>query len=124
MRQLYHCSRFDYSKSFLLSLQGRSFVGFTAVLLHFHSIQYLTVADAMTVGSITPVFVTLVAHACLGEKCGVFPIFAAVLTITGVGIIARPPLLTGADHFDIDVLVSRYCLYIFEAFETNQYTFV
>jgi drug/metabolite transporter (DMT)-like permease len=87
--------------------QGRSILGFVAVILHFYAIQRLTVADAMIIGSCSPVFVTLVAHVFLGEKCGVFPIVAAVLTMLGVGVIARPPLLTGAQEYDTDILVRK-----------------
>lgn len=37
-----------------------------------------------------------------------FPVFAALLTILGVGVIARPPILTGEDSFDTETLVKIY----------------
>jgi uncharacterized membrane protein len=85
--------------------QGRAFVGCIAVIAHFYAIQYMTVADAMVIGSCSPVFVTFVAHLFLGEKCGIFPVVAGLLTIVGVAVIARPPMLTGEEEFDTDTLV-------------------
>lgn len=49
--------------------------------------------------------VTLLAHITLGEKCGFLPIFAGILSLLGVLIISRPPLLTGEDTFNADTLL-------------------
>lgn len=83
----------------------RGVLGGTALILLFYSIQNLSLADALVISSCRPVFVTFVAHVFLGEPCGVFPVFAALLTIMGVGVIARPPILTGEDSFDTETLV-------------------
>jgi len=65
----------------------------------------LTVADALVITACVPVFVAIVAHWLLGEKSGIFPIVAALLTILGVGIIARPPMLMGTEEFNSETLV-------------------
>jgi drug/metabolite transporter (DMT)-like permease len=78
-----------------------------AVVSHFYAFQYLPVGDAIVISSCSPVFVTLIAHLFLGEKCGFFPVIAAILTMVGVGVISRPTLLTGALEYDSETLV-RY----------------
>ncbi|ODN00887.1 Solute carrier family 35 member G1 [Orchesella cincta] len=83
----------------------RGVLGATALILLFYAIQTLTLADALVISSCRPVFVTFVAHVFLGEPCGVFPVFAALLTVVGVGVIARPPILTGDDSFDTETLM-------------------
>jgi len=62
-------------------------------------------ADSMVISFSTPVFVTLVAHLFLGEKCGILPVVSGVVVLLGVGVITRPPLLTGNEAFDSDNLV-------------------
>lgn len=57
------------------------------------------------IGSCQPVFVTLAAYFFLGEACGIFPVFTAFLTILGVGVISRPPILTGEEAFDENALM-------------------
>jgi len=41
----------------------------------------------------------------LGEKFGIVPIITALLTILGIGVITRPPILSGASEFDSNNLV-------------------
>lgn len=77
------------------------------MFLHFYALQRLDVADALVIGSCQPVFVTLAAYFFLGEACGVLPIFTALLSIVGVGVISRPPILTGQESFDRDALVQK-----------------
>ena len=73
--------------------------------LQFYSLQYLQVADSMVITSSTSVFVTLLAHCFIGEKCAIVPIITALLTMAGVVVISRPPMLTGKEKFDTDILV-------------------
>jgi hypothetical protein len=47
------------------------------------------------------------AHFFLGERCGVIPIIVSLTTIIGVGVVAKPPLITGQDSFDNDKLVKE-----------------
>jgi len=59
----------------------------------------------MVITSSTSVFVTLFAHCFIGEKCALVPIITAVLTFGGVFVISRPPIFTGQEEFDTDILV-------------------
>src|SRR5687768_2081200 len=86
--------------------QLRGIFGCTASVLFFFSLTYMEVADVTVISFSTPVFVTLVAFFLLGEKCGIVPVFTALLTLGGVVIIARPPFLTGAATFDFNLMVS------------------
>ncbi|CAL8125747.1 unnamed protein product [Orchesella dallaii] len=83
----------------------RGVLGSSALILLFYSIQTLSLADALVISSCRPVFVTFIAYLWLGESCGIFPVFAALLTVVGVGVIARPPMLTGEDNFDTETLM-------------------
>ena len=66
----------------------------------------MNLADSMVIASSTPVFMTFFAYFLLGEKCGVVPVVVALITLVGVGVICRPPWLTGGGVYDHDVLVS------------------
>jgi len=66
----------------------------------------MSLSDANVIASSTPVFMTFFAYFLLGESCGVVPVMVAIVTLIGVGIITRPPWLTGEGHYDADILVS------------------
>jgi len=61
--------------------------------------------DALTIASSTPILVAILARLLLGEKCGIITMIASVLTIFGVVAMTKPPILTGSDSFDSDLLV-------------------
>jgi drug/metabolite transporter (DMT)-like permease len=42
---------------------------------------------------------------CLGESCGLIPIIVAIVALCGIGVMTRPPILTGAESFDNDTLI-------------------
>jgi len=42
---------------------------------------------------------------CLGETCGVVPVVVAAVAMCGIGVMTRPPILTGAEDFDEKTLV-------------------
>ncbi|CAL8103005.1 unnamed protein product [Orchesella dallaii] len=77
----------------LLVLRG--FIGCAADIFQYYSLKYLPLADSTVIAFSTPIFVCVVAHYCLGEKCGVVPLFIAILTLCGVIVISKPHLLTG-----------------------------
>lgn len=62
-------------------------------------------ADTAVISFSTPVFVTLIAHVVLGEKCGIIPILTAVSTVFGVAVMTRPPILTGQAEYNSETLV-------------------
>ncbi|OXA60250.1 solute carrier family 35 member G1 isoform X2 [Folsomia candida] len=86
-------------------LMLRGILGCWSVILQFYSLLYLEVADSMVITSSTSVFVTLLAHCFIGEKCAIVPIITALLTMAGVVVISRPPMLTGKESFDTDILI-------------------
>lgn len=60
----------------------------------------------------TPVFVSILAYFLLGEKLGITPIAIALVTLIGIGVIARPPFLSGAQGFDPENLVRTSITFI------------
>ncbi|XP_021963526.1 uncharacterized protein LOC110858954 [Folsomia candida] len=89
----------------LLLLFGRSTMGFSAIICYFHAVKYIPVGDVSVIGSMQMVTVALCAHVTLGEKCGVVPALAAVVTLAGIAFIAKPPILTGQDEYDVNTLI-------------------
>jgi len=75
------------------------------LFLFYYAVKLIPLADVKAIMSCRTVFVIFVAHMFLGEPCGIFPVFVAMLSVIGVGIISRPPMLTGAESFDTDKLV-------------------
>jgi drug/metabolite transporter (DMT)-like permease len=75
--------------------------------MQFYSLKYINLADSMVISFSTPVFVTLVAHLFLGEKCGIIPLISGIIVLGGVGVITRPPMLTGQEEFDMNNLVQN-----------------
>lgn len=101
---------------FLFVTQIQAIVLSNSLVLLFYALQRLNVADALVISTSAPVFVTLLAFLFLGEKSGFFPLIMAIFTLCGVGIIARPPIITGAANYDNNLMVSLmefayfYCL--------------
>jgi len=80
-------------------------LGATAVILRYFSLQYLSIGDTSAITYATPILVTVLAHLCLGEKSGIVPLVGALITFSGVVVMARPPFLTGKADFDPEHLV-------------------
>lgn len=72
---------------------------------YFLSVQYIPVADVSVIGSMSMVTVALLAHITLGERCGLVPMLCAILTLSGIVCIAKPPIITGKEEYDMDTLV-------------------
>ncbi|CAL8110064.1 unnamed protein product [Orchesella dallaii] len=83
----------------------RSVLSCNSLLLHFYSLQYMSIGDALTIASSTPIFVALLAKVFLKEKCGLVTIIASLFTLVGVAVITRPPMLTGEESFDMKTLI-------------------
>lgn len=71
----------------------RCFVGTTGLMLSFYAFRHMPLADASVIIFSTPVFVAIFARLFLREPCGVFNVITVVLTLIGVVLITRPPLL-------------------------------
>lgn len=70
------------------------------------SLQYLTLAYSSVIAYSTPIAVGLFARIFLGEACKIMTTILALFTFMGVCVLARPPILTGTESFDITTLVS------------------
>ncbi|XP_049942187.1 solute carrier family 35 member G1 [Schistocerca serialis cubense] len=78
-----------------LMLLLRSFVGTTGLMLSFYAFRHMPLADASVVVFSVPVFVAIFARLFLKEPCGPFHALTIALTLVGVVLITRPPLLFG-----------------------------
>lgn len=68
---------------------------FDAVTVYFNfmSFRYLPLSDATVLTSSVPVFVTISARIFLKEKCGTFQILAIAISVLGVALVSKVPLL-------------------------------
>ncbi|OXA63751.1 solute carrier family 35 member G1 [Folsomia candida] len=66
---------------------------------------YITAADLRTVISAVVIAVFIFGWMFLGEKCGVVPTIVSLVALCGIGIMTRPPILTGAESFDTGTLI-------------------
>lgn len=68
---------------------------FDAVTVYFSfiSFRYLPLSDATVLTSSVPVFVTISARIFLKEKCGTFQVLAIVISVLGVALVSKVPLL-------------------------------
>ncbi|KAL0267262.1 UNVERIFIED_CONTAM: hypothetical protein PYX00_009583 [Menopon gallinae] len=82
---------FPKGKRFMLIL--RSFVGTTGLMLSFYAFRHMPLADASVVVFSVPVFVAIFARLFLREPCGLFNVVTVILTLIGVVLITRPPIL-------------------------------
>lgn len=56
----------------------------------------------------SPVVTNFIAHFLVGEPCGMFFVFTAILTLCGVAMITKPPFITGDTTFDYNTSVSLH----------------
>ncbi|XP_051168938.1 solute carrier family 35 member G1 [Leptopilina boulardi] len=84
---------FPRGRRFMLIL--RSFVGTTGLMLSFYAFRHMPLADASVVVFSVPVFVAIFARIFLKEPCGLFNVITVCLTLIGVVLITRPPLIFG-----------------------------
>lgn len=82
---------FPKGKRFMLLL--RSFVGTTGLMLSFYAFRHMPLADASVVVFSVPVFVAIFARLFLKEPCGLFNVITVILTLIGVVLITRPPII-------------------------------
>ncbi|XP_037035856.1 solute carrier family 35 member G1-like [Bradysia coprophila] len=81
------------------TLQGLS------VILRSFSLRYMTMGDMTVIVFSSPVVTNFIAHFLVGEPCGIFFVFTAILTLCGVGLITKPPFITGSSSFDHNTLI-------------------
>lgn len=84
-----------FPKGRRLILILRSFIGTTGLMLSFYAFRHMSLADASVIVFSVPVFVTIFARIFLKEPCGLFNVVTVCLTLIGVILITRPPLIFG-----------------------------
>ncbi|XP_012269778.1 solute carrier family 35 member G1 [Athalia rosae] len=84
-----------FPKGRRMMLLLRSFVGTTGLMLSFYAFRHMPLADASVVVFSVPVFVAIFARIFLKEPCGIFNVITVCLTLIGVVLITRPPLIFG-----------------------------
>jgi len=91
-----------------------SFTGGLRLLFIFTSFSRLPLGDSTTIVFSSPVFVMLFSICILKERCGIFRIVAGATLLTGVVLIAKPPIIFGSSDEAYDlvgyILVSGACL--------------
>lgn len=88
-----YCKEKPFPKGKRLMLILRSFVGTTGLMLSFYAFRNMPLADANVIVFSVPVFVAIFARLFLKEPCGMFNVVTVVLTLIGVVLITRPPIL-------------------------------
>ncbi|XP_023230758.1 solute carrier family 35 member G1-like isoform X1 [Centruroides sculpturatus] len=71
----------------------RGLVGATSLFLRFLAFRYLPIADASVIVFSIPVFVAVFARIFLKEPCGIFHAIAIFLTLLGIFLITKMPLV-------------------------------
>lgn len=84
---------FPNGKRIMLLL--RSFTGTAALMLSFYAFRHMPLADASVIVFSVPVFTGIFARVFLKESCGLFSVFSVILTLIGVVLITRPPVIFG-----------------------------
>lgn len=80
----------------LLVLRG--FAGFFGVWGMYSALQYLDLTDATVITFLSPITTAIGGAIFLGERLVVMEYLAAVASLVGVVLIARPPFLFGPEH--------------------------
>lgn len=71
----------------------RCIVGCLGLCLSFYAFRYMNLADASVIIFSMPIFVAIFARIFLKEPCGLFHVITIILTLLGVVLIAKPPIL-------------------------------
>ncbi|XP_076315066.1 solute carrier family 35 member G1-like [Tachypleus tridentatus] len=103
-----------YSKTNYFGLEGertilffRALFGGIIKVLMIHCIHWLPLADASTIYSSSPVFISLLAYLVLREPCRAYNVFVLMLTMTGIILIIKPTFIVGTFQ-DIQEVGNRW----------------
>jgi drug/metabolite transporter (DMT)-like permease len=70
-------------------------VGSLGIILHFHGVKHLPLADVSMISAATPIFTVFFAWIILRESVGIVDIVNLVLVFAGIVLIVRPPFIFG-----------------------------
>lgn len=76
-----------------VALYSRAVFGFFNVSMGFAAFTLIPLADATTIISAAPIFVSIFAPCILGEACGLFQVTTIAVTIGGVLLVSQPSFL-------------------------------
>lgn len=80
----------------------RGLAGATSLFLRFCAFRYLPIADASVIIFSVPVFVSIFARIFLNESCGLFQTMSVMLTMIGLALTTKLPIIFGSDG-DINI---------------------
>ncbi|XP_076314846.1 solute carrier family 35 member G1-like [Tachypleus tridentatus] len=82
----------------------RALFGGIVKALMIYCFHWLPLADASTIDSSSPMFISLLANLVLREPCGAYNVFVLMLTMTGIILIIKPTFIVGTfqDILDVD----------------------
>jgi len=83
----------------------RGVFGCSATIFQYYALEYIAIGDVSVISFTTPIFVSVLAFLFLKEELGFVNIGAAFLTLLGIGIISRPPILSGEESFNLDITI-------------------
>ncbi|XP_076345482.1 solute carrier family 35 member G1-like [Tachypleus tridentatus] len=102
-----HQNFFGNSKErFFLVVRG--ILGSTSLFLRFIAFHYLPIAEASVIVFSVPVFVSIFARIFLKEPCGLFQVITVLLTMTGVLLITKLPIIRQYSSVDIPPSIRLY----------------
>lgn len=76
-------------------LIARGFVGFLNLTCQYYVLQYMSLPDYTFFNFLTPLGTALAAHWLLGERYVWLQAAASIISLVGVVVIARPPIIFG-----------------------------
>jgi drug/metabolite transporter (DMT)-like permease len=76
----------------------RTVLGFVLVYLSITSLKYISVGDATAIFLSAPVFTSLLARLFLNERFTPLNAALTLLSVVGVVLVARPPILFGSEE--------------------------
>ncbi len=94
---------FTFAAGLMLALHFATWIG---------SLKFTTVAEALTLGSTSPIFALLLAPILLKEKSDRRAIFAVLLALAGIAMIAGQDFQTGTNRFLGDLLALSSALFV------------
>jgi drug/metabolite transporter (DMT)-like permease len=84
---------------FVGSLQGIS------VICRSFALMFIPFGDMAVIVFSSPVVTTILAHFIVGEQLSCIFILIAVYTLFGVGLITKPPFITGSESYSTDTII-------------------
>ncbi|XP_037068677.1 solute carrier family 35 member G1-like [Pollicipes pollicipes] len=83
----------------------RALLGTAGIVFKFYALRHMSLADASVILVSVPVFVAMFARCFLREPCGWLHVATIGVTMVGMVLIVRPPVLFGTDASQTDVSI-------------------